>query len=266
MARFFHHAIYPLFILVFIAPIFVLHDRLNVTEIQQLSLLLIVGSLLTAFALEVFLPFDRQFKMFTKQFIWDSYFTFVQLPFISILIDIIGNYLKTAQILTLSFLWPHHWNAIAQTFAILIIAELFYYIYHYLGHKSDLMWSIHKYHHQYRTVYWNNSATFHVLDIFLSAFFYFLPLLLFGVSPHVQYLFITLSGVTGILIHVNFRHSTFLLNKLLNTSELHRWHHQSESMFNNFGKVLCIWDWVFKTRYEKDNEEILKAEYGQIQK
>jgi len=266
MGRFLNHAIYPFFLLFFVVPIFVVYDKLSVTELQQLSLISIIASMLTACALELFLPFNRQFKMFTKQFAWDSYFTFIQLPVISIVIDLLGKYLKTATVPTLGFLWPHHWNEIAQTLAILVVAELFYFTYHYFGHKSDLLWSIHKYHHQYATVYWNNSATFHVADIFLSAFFYFSPLLIFSVSTQVQYLFITLSGVTGILIHVNFRHSTFLINKLFNTSELHRWHHQSESMYNNFGKVLCIWDWVFKTRYEKDNNEILKAEHAQIQK
>lgn len=266
MGHFFHHAIYPLFILFFVVPIFLVYDKLEVTQLQQLSLLLIVGSMLVAFALEIFLPFDRRFKMFTRQFFWDSYFTFIQLPLISLVIDVLGKYLKASQIPTLSFLWPHHWNAIIQTLAILIIAELFYFVYHFLGHKTDLMWSIHKYHHQYSIVYWNNSATFHVLDIFLSAFFYLFPLLLFGVSPQVQYLFVTLSGVTGILIHVNFRHSTQFINKIMNTSELHRWHHQTESMYNNFGKVLCIWDWVFKTRYEKDNEELLKVDHAATQK
>lgn len=266
MGRIIHHAIYPLFLLFFVVPIFLYYDRLNVTELQQLSLILIIGSMLAAFILEIALPFDRRFKMFTKQFIFDSYFTFIQLPLISLVIDIIGTYLRTAQVPTLGFLWPHHWNPVAQTFTILIIAELFYYTYHYLGHKSDLIWRIHKYHHQYATVYWNNSATFHVLDIFLSAFLYLSPLLIFSVSPQVQYLFVTLSGVTGILIHVNFRHSTLFINKLFNTSELHRWHHQSESMYNNFGKVLCIWDWVFKTRFEKDNDEILKVDHAHAQK
>ena len=148
MGRFFHHAIYPLFILCFVVPIFMVYDTLSVTELQQLSLILIIGSMLTAFALEIFLPFDRRFKMFTKQFIWDSYFTFIQLPIISIIIDLLGNFLKSKRVPTLGFLWPHQWNAIAQTFAILVIAELFYYTYHYLGHKSDFMWRIHKYHHR----------------------------------------------------------------------------------------------------------------------
>lgn len=262
MARFLHYAIYPGFILFFVAPIFLIYEKLTLIELQQLSLILILGSVLMAFLLEVFLPFDRQYKMFSKQFVWDSYFTFIQLPFISAMIEWIGKYLKTSQFPTLGFLWPHQWNSIFQTFMILVIAELFYFIYHYFGHKSDFIWRVHKYHHQYSTIYWNNSATFHVIDIFISAFVYFLPLLLFSVSSQVQYLFVTLSGVTGILIHVNFRHSTKYINKLFNTSELHRWHHQPESMYHNFGKVLCIWDWVFKTRYEKDNDEILKAQYG----
>jgi sterol desaturase/sphingolipid hydroxylase (fatty acid hydroxylase superfamily) len=257
MAQVFHYAIYPLFLLFFVVPMFVFYPQLDTTELQQLSLILIFGAVITAFLLEIFIPFDRRFKMFSKQFIWDSYFTFIQLPLISALIELIGNWLKSAKVPTLGFLWPHDWHAIPQTFLILIVCELFYFVYHYFGHKSDFLWEIHKYHHQYATVYWNNSATFHVVDIFFSAFFYFLPLLLFSVSTQVQYLFVTLSGVTGVLIHVNFRHSTRFINKIFNTSELHRWHHQSETMYSNFGKVLCIWDWVFRTRIEKDNDEIL---------
>ncbi|MBL7543433.1 MAG: sterol desaturase family protein [Bdellovibrionaceae bacterium] len=262
MGRFFHYAIYPLFIISFVVPMLVMYDRLSPAELRHLSLALISGCVLAAFLLEFFLPFDQNFRMFSGQFLWDSYFTFIQLPLVSIAIEWIGNVLKTQQIPTLGFLWPHHLNPIAQMFMILVIAELFYFVYHFVSHKSDLLWSIHKYHHQYATVYWNNSATFHAIDITLSAFFYFLPLLMFSVSPYVQYLFVTLSGVTGILIHVNFRHSTRFINKIFNTSELHRWHHQPEAMSKNFGKVLCIWDWIFNTRYERDNKYILKANHA----
>lgn len=259
MQGFIHYSIYPTFLVLFVFPIFALYDRLSIQELQLLSLVSIAGAVALAFILEIIIPFDRQFKMFSKQFIWDSYFTFIQLPVISLVIDTIGKALKSAHIPTLGFIWPHHINAILQTFLILLIAELFYFTYHYIGHRSEFVWRFHKYHHQFPTVYWNNSATFHIADIFLSAFFYFLPLLIFSVSPQVQYLFITLSGVTGILIHVNFQHNTSYLNKLFNTAELHRWHHQSQSNYKNFGKVLCVWDWAFQTRFEKENNEILKA-------
>ncbi len=258
-----HHLqllIYPFFLVAFVLPIFVLFPGQTAGELQLFSLASIVGALFLAFVLELTRPFDRQFKMFSPQFARDSFFTFIQLPFLSILIDLLGKYSKKQQIPTLGFLWPHHLNPALQTLLILIIAELFYFSYHFLGHKSELFWRLHKYHHQYRVVYWNNSATFHIFDLFLSIFFYFLPLLIFSVGYQVQTLFITLSGVTGILIHVNFNHSTKYFNTIFNTAELHRWHHQPSSMQTNFGKVLCLWDWAFQTRFEKDNVEILKVQ------
>ncbi len=252
--------IYPFFLLVFVVPIFVVFPGLSAGELQWMSLASIGGALFLAFVLELIRPFDNKFKMFSPQFAWDSFFTFIQLPFLSILIDLLGKYLKNQQVPTLGFIWPHDLNPALQTLLILIIAELFYFTYHFVGHKSDLVWLLHKYHHQYRVVYWNNSATFHILDLFLSIFFYFMPLLIFSVGFQVQTLFITLSGVTGILIHVNFNHSTKYFNKIFNTAELHRWHHQPNSMQTNFGKVLCLWDWAFRTRFEKDNAEILKVQ------
>lgn len=253
--------IYPLFLILFVGPFWLLHTFMTIEELKIYSTLSFLGTILLSAYLEKIKPFDGRFKPSQKQFWLDSFFTFIQLPIISLFIEWIGKVWKAHNWFSLSQYWPHQWNDYYQVLFILIFCELLYYVYHYLGHRSDLLWTLHRYHHQFPTVYWNNSATFHFLDLFLSAFFYLFPLLIFQVDYHVQYLFVTLSGVTGILIHVNFFHDTKFWNLFFNTSHLHRWHHQKNTMYHNYGKVLCLWDWVFKTRYENDNTTILQNKY-----
>ena len=161
----------------------------------------------------------------------------------------------------LSHLWPHQWNLLAQVVLALVICEFFFYWVHRLSHRTAFLWSFHRAHHVVPRVYWENAGRFHPMDLFLNWFFYFLPLIFFGVSPEVSALFLLTTGVTGILEHANVNYRGGILNYVFNTADLHRWHHSViiEESSKNFGKVLCIWDHVFGTFFLPKGREVEQA-------
>ncbi|HEY4221647.1 MAG TPA: sterol desaturase family protein, partial [Myxococcota bacterium] len=138
-----------------------------------------------------------------------------------------------------------------QVVAALVVAELLFYAMHRAAHAWPPWWRLHRVHHGAPRVYWGNAGRFHALDIALQFPIYFAPLFLFGLTPQAFSLFLTLNSVTGLLEHANVDFTAGPLNFVFNSAELHRRHHAQELALanSNYGKVLCIWDLVFRTHH-----------------
>lgn len=156
------------------------------------------------------------------------------------------------------FNFSSNWGLVPNFILGLLVCEFFYYWYHRFGHESPFLWRFHSVHHGAQRVYWLNSGRFHVFDAFSSSFFYLLPLVFLGVSSEVVILILTFSAITGFLEHVNIDFKAGWLNYLFNTAELHRWHHSDIILESNtnYGKVLVIWDHVFRSFYFPKNKAV----------
>ncbi len=151
--------------------------------------------------------------------------------------------------------FPTGTPALVQALCALVVAELLFYWVHRLAHHWLPMWKLHAVHHGAPRVYWGNAGRFHPLDLALTFPIYFAPLFLLGVSPQAFSLFLTMNAVTGLLEHANVDFRAGPLNYVFNTAELHRFHHADgvDDSRCNYGKVLTIWDVVFRThRYRPD--------------
>lgn len=131
----------------------------------------------------------------------------------------------------------------------LLLGEFLFYWFHRLCHENKFLWRLHEKHHSVERVYWMNAGTFNLLDLTLNFLFYCLPAALIQFDGNVLECILFFSAVTGLMEHANIHFEASGLNYLLNTAELHRWHHSvvvTESK-TNYGKALSVYDFVFRS-------------------
>jgi sterol desaturase/sphingolipid hydroxylase (fatty acid hydroxylase superfamily) len=148
-------------------------------------------------------------------------------------------------------IWPGTWPILAQLFLALIVGEFFMYWAHRLAHEVDFLWRFHAVHHSAPRLYFLNAVRFHPVDLAISNYAPFVPLMALGASPELLALFALVSGVHGTFQHANIPIRLGPLNWFFSMAELHRWHHSRrlEEANTNYGQNLIVWDVVFGTRF-----------------
>jgi sterol desaturase/sphingolipid hydroxylase (fatty acid hydroxylase superfamily) len=148
-------------------------------------------------------------------------------------------------------LWPGQWPLLAQLLLALVVGEFFMYWAHRLGHSWEPLWRFHALHHSAPRLYFLNAVRFHPVDMAISTFAPFVPLVALGADARVLALFTLVSAVHGLFQHANLPIRCGPLNWFFSMAELHRWHHSQllEESNTNYGQNLIVWDVVFGTRF-----------------
>lgn len=154
-------------------------------------------------------------------------------------------------------LWPSSWPLIVQLVWALVIGEFFMYWVHRLAHEWDFLWRFHAVHHSASRLYFLNAARFHPVDLAISNFAPFIPLVALGAGAEVIALFAYTAAVHGIFQHANLPMKLGPLNWFFAMAELHRWHHSTvlDEANANYGQNLIVWDIVFGTRILPEGRE-----------
>lgn len=144
-----------------------------------------------------------------------------------------------------------HWPWALQLVAFFLINDFARYWLHRWYHESDFLWRFHRVHHS--VVEMDSLSTFRV-HLFEAAIKYgvlVLPLRLLGVDKYVVLIYSVIDILKGYWHHANLRTYIGPLNYILNSAELHWWHHSTESRGQraNYGSIFSIWDWLFRTAY-----------------
>ncbi len=147
-------------------------------------------------------------------------------------------------------LWPHDLPLAVQVTLMLLVAELGRYWLHVAAHNTGL-WRLHAVHHSVHKLYWLNVGRFHPLEKGIQFLFDALPFIVVGVGEEVLALYFIFYAVNGFFQHSNIDARYGLLNYIISSAELHRWHHSKliEESNHNYGNNLIIWDLVFGTWY-----------------
>ena len=137
----------------------------------------------------------------------------------------------------------------------LILFDLLYWLFHYLSHKVNVMWASHLVHHE--PEYYNFSVAFRtpwLNKIAMLPFFFPLPFL--GISPEIFVIATIISTVWQFMQHTTLFSSYGWLDYVLVSPRFHLVHHaRNEGLLDkNFGGVLSIWDRLFGTYGESDEE------------
>jgi sterol desaturase/sphingolipid hydroxylase (fatty acid hydroxylase superfamily) len=146
--------------------------------------------------------------------------------------------------------WPDGLPLAVQVILMLLVAELGRYWLHVAAHNTGL-WRLHAVHHSVQKLYWLNVGRFHPLEKGLQFLFDALPFIVLGVGEEVLALYFVFYAVNGFFQHSNVDARYGVLNYVISSGELHRWHHSKliEESNHNYGNNLIVWDLLFGTWY-----------------
>lgn len=144
---------------------------------------------------------------------------------------------------------------------IYVAMELCFYVFHRSSHRVRWFWTAHVPHHSGQVMNFTTAMRQSLLNAFVGAWVFYIPLCVLGVPPAVVMFCLAVSMAYQYFIH------TETIGKLpawfeavFNTPSHHRVHHgrNPEYIDKNYGGTLIIFDRLFGT-FEP---EVAKAEFG----
>jgi sterol desaturase/sphingolipid hydroxylase (fatty acid hydroxylase superfamily) len=136
--------------------------------------------------------------------------------------------------------------------ALLISIDFLKWAIHNLLHRVAWLWEFHKVHHSIVEMDWIGDWRFHWFEILVYNALLYAPTALLGVSREVALAVGVFDTLIGHFAHANLRWRIGWLKYLINSPEMHIWHHShpaSGPANRNFALTLSVWDWLFGTAY-----------------
>ena len=147
---------------------------------------------------------------------------------------------------------------VAKAIMIILLIDLWMYIWHRLNHESAFLWKFHSVHHSDPTLDVTTSWRFHYIEILISELLRLPLFMLLGAG--IEHLLLYSLIMTPI---IEFQHSNVsiapaldrLLRLIIPSPMMHRLHHSSlrNEHDSNYGSMLSLWDRLFGTLLTKDN-------------
>lgn len=139
----------------------------------------------------------------------------------------------------------------AQTVLVGLLIELGAYVSHRAHHLIKFLWPLHAMHHSPARLYTLNNFRFHPLNHVINYLFMIVPVLLLGFSPQAILAYTAISMPVLLVQHANIDFHFGWFNTIINTNEVHRWHHSNQALEGNanYGRATLIWDRIFGTYY-----------------
>ena len=227
------------------APLAALALRPHLGDALALALPQLVV-LAIVFALERLVPFERAW-MRTRRELWvDVLHALLSTTLVAALVQGLATDHFARFALTL---WPRSLPLAAQVLLALALGELGNYWLHRLEHEHALLWRLHALHHAQPRVDALGVMRNHPLDVALTVALASFPAVLLGASTEVLFALAALTSAHAPLQHANVELRLGPLRHLLNTAEIHRWHHARAlaEANGNYAPMLLVWDLVFGT-------------------
>jgi len=142
-------------------------------------------------------------------------------------------------------------GTIPTVIIVVIVADFFLWLSHFLRHKIPPLWRFHQVHHAQTQISPLTDKRFHFIEPLMFVAIALVPAALLGLNfGSTRLLVLALVYATG-FTHANLRWNAGALGWLLVTPQSHRIHHSTEERHweKNFGAVLSIWDRVFRTQW-----------------
>ena len=126
--------------------------------------------------------------------------------------------------------------------AAIVLYDLGGWLTHWLLHRFEPLWEIHKVHHSSRALDWLAAFRAHVLEHALRHAMSMVPLVLLGFPPLAIGTAAAVYAAWAAFNHSNLRPRLRLLEPLFVTPRSHRLHHVPATSEKNLGTIFSLWD------------------------
>lgn len=137
----------------------------------------------------------------------------------------------------------------------LIILDLLIYWQHRVMHMNDFLWRFHRTHHLMKSFDVTGGLRFHPLEILISTILKYSLGYILGIGIEVIAIYDAILVSFSLLNHSNIsfpRRFEFLVSRVFVLNNIHYIHHMPGYLNSNFGTIIRLWDFIFKTNYEVD--------------
>ncbi len=152
---------------------------------------------------------------------------------------------------------------VAEAITIVLLIDLWMYLWHRLNHETAFLWRFHSVHHSDETLDVTTSWRFHFLEILFSELLR-LPLFML-MGARIEHLLLYSLLMTPV---IEFHHSNIsippalerLARLIIPSPMMHRLHHSRlrSEHDTNYGSMLSLWDRLFGSFLIKDNLDDLR--------
>lgn len=149
------------------------------------------------------------------------------------------------------------WAGVWTWLALFIATDFVWYWYHRLAHEVNLFWAAHVVHHQSEDFNYTVSARITIFQaVIRTGFWAILPIIGFPAGMITTLLLV--HGLYPFFIHTRTVGKLGWLEYIFVTPSHHRVHHASNPQYldKNYGDVLIIWDKLFGTFAEEQEEPV----------
>jgi len=139
-----------------------------------------------------------------------------------------------------------------EVLALWLVKDLVQYGIHNLLHRVPWLWKFHCVHHTSEELDWLSNWRFHPLETVVYQSILYAPAFLLGFRWEASLLCAFLSTGISHFAHANLRLRFGWMKYVLNTPELHIWHHvhpEAGPQNRNFCISFAFWDWIFGTAH-----------------
>ena len=146
--------------------------------------------------------------------------------------------------------WPMAIQILVALFAI----DFLQWGVHNALHRVPWLWPLHRCHHSVEDgeMDWLVAFRFQWTEVVIYKLVLFVPLAWFGFCYEAIMVHAIFGTLIGHLNHANLHLTWGPLRYLLNSPQMHLWHHDYEGdakTTKNFGIIFSCWDWLFGTAY-----------------
>ncbi|MFD1257674.1 sterol desaturase family protein [Mucilaginibacter terrae] len=202
---------------------------------------------------ERILPYRKGLALFREGFWVDLvWYTLIQSYFLKI---IIFDYIIAPvqhRVDWTNWQFVRDWPLPVQVLFFVITHDLYIYLFHRFQHRNKTFWRIHEAHHSGKEVDFLAGSRSHILEIIINQTIEFAPIIFLGADPAVILIKALIDAVFGMFIHANIKVNLGKFKYIVNTPELHLWHHANyqEVFHANFSTKFSFWDYLFGTAYD----------------
>ena len=213
------------------------------------------------YLLELFFPWRKNQPALRQDFWLDSFYMFFNVFIFSligyaalsnVMVELFNNFLRgTFGISNLVALEIGTWPRWAQLLTLFLVRDFVQWNTHVILHKVPFLWRFHQVHHSVEQMGFAAHLRYHFMETFVYRTMEYIPLAMIGFGIQ-DFIVVHLFALTiGHLNHANIYLPLGPLKYLLNSPQMHIWHHAKElpkgTSGVNYGITLSIWDYIFGT-------------------
>ncbi len=209
---------------------------------------------------------EKPQPVWRKGFLQDALYLVFYGEYLGVLLGVLASYgiaaldqaLETTHLRGIFYLGAMAGQPLWMQIPVLVLVlDFAQWVIHNLFHRVGFLWEFHKLHHSIEEMDWLGNWRFHWVEVIVYRSLLYVPAAFFGFSPAAMFWFGVLNTLVGHFAHANLRVRIGPLRYLINSPEMHRWHHaypNAGGAHLNFGITLSVWDWLFRTAYIPDGK------------